>query len=170
MIQKISFTIRSGAALCIAFLSVTSNVLAFNPTATDAALIKNKLPVFSVTVPIGANDTAIRLPIRGTVATPSDTAHFGFTLFSDTSDVALAGAFGVVLSDAPIQDDQYYIAPGSQHTLRILMIGLPTPGAAPQQLRAQVTHFPVLLGAEQTNVPLNQHELSNYVTPKITVR
>lgn len=169
MSYKVSFNL--GLIVCaLLAIGAASPVAAYNPTDATAQQRGSEIALFTITVPIAAGSRTLHLPVRPANHSASSTTAFSFEIFSDTSPVAVAGTIGAVISDAPIENDEYILRPGQASTFTIVVAAIAQADAPPQQLRMRVTEFPLYLGNEREAVALNQFELANYETPKITLR
>jgi len=169
MTQKKSFTFHF-LILALIMWVIAAPAMAYNPTDTTATRLGSKIALFTITVPITAGSQTLYLPVRPRNLTNVPTTAFNYDIFSDTSPVSIAGSIGAVLSDTPIENDEYVLRPGQTGVFTIVVAAVARPDAPPQQLRMRVTEFPLFLGSERTPAPLNQYELSNYQTSKITLR
>lgn len=165
------FSLPALTALCGVLLCVglhTSSVHAYNISEQHAYRVADSLSVFTFTVPITAGSQTLHLPVWGTTGETSERT-FGYAFFSDTSSLDLSATAGFVLSDAPVRDGEFVLAPGQQATFTIVLLGVPTATAPPQQVRARITSFPFYLGEDRSPAPYTAAELSNFVTDKVTL-
>ena len=150
-------------ALVVMSLSAPIGAAAYNPENLRAQTIANQLAVFTIETTIWPSSNAMTIPVRGSVVGAANT--FGFELFSDTSGVDVAGAFGMIIADAPIKNGFYHLPTDRNTKLTILVLAVPTPDAAPQQLKMRLTSLPF-----GDTPALNASELARYVTPKTTLQ
>lgn len=143
-------------------LTLPQAVAAYNPTNQQAFTIADTMAGFSIETTINASRAGISIPVFG--STQGADGTFGYEIFSDTSGVDVAGAMGLILANAPIVDNHYQLPVDTPTTLTIFIMAVPNLDAERQQLRARITDFP--LGSSAT---LNEFELENYTTPKITI-
>jgi len=171
MIPRTYFSpLRLACILVVSWWLTMANVAgAYNITDQQAYRVADSLPVFTFTVPISASSRSIALPVWGTLGEPTQ-RQFGYRFFSETSQLAMAGGIGFILSDAPVVDNEYLLTPGQSATFTIVLIGIPTTDAAAQQISARLTSIPLYLGSDRVPAPYTAAELRNFVSDKVTVR
>jgi hypothetical protein len=149
-------------ALIILFAASTQTLSAYNPVNQTATTLHDRLAVFSIETSINPSRTGMTVPVFGSL---EDSEHtFTYTLFSDTSTVAVGAATAFIVADAPIVDGYYQLPQNRNTQLQIVIVAVPRDDAERQQLRARIDALP--LGSV---VGLNPSELSNYQTPKTTI-
>lgn len=160
-------------------LMVPNATSAWFSTHQDAVRIDSESVLYTVTYKFGMEKSDLHMPILAERNT--ETAHtplrLGYTILKDSkTQFDVGDSYGIVLSDAKIVGDTYFVPRGTAKKFTFVAL-LKVPVADTEvytdlDLAMQVTSLPFVITRDgaQNNNKLNPSELTRYITPEVELK
>jgi len=168
------------ASLVVLVGVLPGSAAAYFTTSQNAVALSKNVFLYTVTYDFGMPKNDLTLPIN---ALPNrllsnDTFAVGYETVDSEGETARVGqTVGLVLSNAKVVDNKYFVPKGyaASFTLVVLVQATDAEVAAydtEQNLALQVTKLPFLMTSEakETTTGLNEFELQYYKTPELDIK
>ncbi len=185
----------SFALVVLGALVIPTNSQAYSVTNSTATDLGNGYALFTVTYKFGFLNRELYMPIEASRNTKftdkGEDVRYSILLNDETGAQAstskitnddtsyslnyniLPGtAKGIVVSNAEIKDDRYYLPKGKSETFTLVTLVNMSNSPSKENLSLQMTSLPFTLvdGRKETNARLQATELESYKTPKVTLK
>ena len=174
-----TFKLKSLVVLFGFLLAIPNISFAYFTTGQTATQINDNTLLYTVTYKFGMKNAALRMPIgavRG-LEFATTSPYVGYDLLKDSETLVTGGeSYSLVLSNAKIQNNEYYVPKGQGATFTLVtLVKLGTDTASlndDAKISLQVTSLPfkIISGGKASNNRLNPSELQYYLTPEIDVK
>lgn len=141
---------------------------AFTPFNQTARILEENAAVFTISYGFTANRVPLYLPIFGSTAPGKN--EFGFRVRANDEPGAYDNAVGVAISNgARIEDGMYVVDPGTSAVFTAIMIVQASSTDDTMQYHTHLNYLPFYQEEPKRFIPLNEHQLQSYVTPKVAL-
>jgi len=173
---KLKSSVIVGVVLITCLLP--ASVSAYFTTTQTAVALNDNVFLYIIKYDFGLKKYALELPI---IALPesgeSDVFAVGYKIVDDEGEVARLGrSIGIVLSDAKLVDNKYFVPKGSSASFTLVVLVEATDAelesySVEQNLAMQVTSLPFVMkdGGITIKAGLNSSELQYYKTPELDI-
>lgn len=153
--------------LTIALLLVPGMSQAFTASNQTATVLEDNAAVFTLDYSFTSNDRALYVPVFGN-QNPTN-SQFGWRVRANDEPGQVDGTAGFVVSDAPIVNGFYMIAPNTTETFTAIMIVIAPERANTDLYHTDINSMPFYIGEGLQAAPLNPSELQTFVTPSVAL-
>ena len=175
-----TFKLKSLVVLFGFLLAIPNISFAYFTTGQTATKINENTLLYTVSYKFNFGKNGGRMPIGAVRGLEFGTSspYVGYDLLQDSeTPVTVEESYSVVLSNAKVVDNEYYVPPGQTASfILVALVHLP-PNFVPESTRdydlsLQVTSLPFTILSEEKEFKnqLNPSELQYYLTPEIDIK
>lgn len=164
----------------VAFVALPQVSSAYFTTEQTATKLDADTFLFTVTYKFGFLNREMRMPIGAVRGLKSDTTSpfAGFVILDEGKSVVTKGnTYSIVLSDAKVVDNEYYLPMGSSTTFTLVTVLNLTPemvasAGTDDSLSLLMTALPFTMVKEGKDTParVDPLELKKYATPELVIK
>lgn len=174
------FKIKIFLLAALVFVALPQSTFAYSTTEQTATKLDADTYLFTVTYKFGFLNRELKMPVGAVRGLRSDTTSplAGYVIQDEGKSVVTKGnAYSIVLSDAKVEDNEYYLPMGKSATFTLVTVlnlapGMVAEANADSSLSLLMTALPFTMVNEGKEVPgrVDPLELNKYVTPELSIK
>lgn len=175
-----NFKLKVSLLAIALFVLVPQVSLAYFTTDQKAVQLNSDTVLYTITYKFGLPKASLNMPLAAVQGLDFGDAsgQLGYTFLNNDERVNVKTAYGIVLSDAKVIDNKYYVPKEELATFTLVVVakldaGLSTQSDENADLSLLVTSLPFTMTRsenESARLQLNPSELKYYKTPAISLK